>query len=591
MAGELPDAHLVVEVDGKSVLDVMTGAREHVLQQQLAEGEHEIMARIEIPDAISDNNAAYATVRAVPKPSILFWSERQNSPMQFLSEQVFSVEGSKTLPSDLGKYYAVVMNDIPSVTLGQSSQLANYVKDGNGLVVVGGMRSYDRGDYNLLKNILPVTIGSPGKDLGDVNVMIVLDASQSASDIEGAGLSVGRKLTLGLINDLDERVRIGVVAFRYAAEIVSSLAKKGQTTDLEDKVRHISGSGGSNMADGMKVAIEALAQTQGSKNLVIISDGLLLDDIADESKVLAEAAFMQGIKVYAIGAAVGDDDFIAERTDEDFLRELASTAHGIFFRAGASSRLKLLFNPPKDAPERNETDREVQVMDSNHYITQDFLFQNAAVSGYNSVLPKPASRLLATLGTGEPLLVVGRIGLGRVASLATDDGLLWSGALLAKPNSAFLVRTLSWAIGDPERKASTRVQVSDTYLGEQLEVTVTADVAPVSRETPLARTGERTYSGSIPTTKTGFVDIFGTKAAVNAPREYKATGENKALGRVVTATNGGFFKPEDIDGIVELSNKRSLTTLNQPLPLRWPLALACAIIWLIELAVRRALRV
>jgi len=592
-AGVMGQVQLRVTVDDEVVIDTSTGAATHTFTRTLGEGSHRIVATIDGNDAFSQNNVYYKTVRAVPKPKVFFWTEKTDPPLLQVLRSIYEVDAGTRLPGDLASYYSVVLNDLPSHTIpfDSSNALNKFVIDGGGMVVVGGPNSYDRGGYGShpIKNSLPVNIGAPGKDIGDVNVVVLLDASQSAGDVQGAGLQIARKLTIGLINDLDPRVRIGVVAFRHQAEEVSPLVKKSQIGDLPEAIASIYGSGGSNMADGIRMSLEMLDKVSGSKNLVIISDGLLLDQVAADSRLLAQTAGQKGVKVYTIGAAVGDEDFIRERTDEDLMKELADLSRGIYFRASAASRLKLLFNPPKDAPERNETDNYAQVLDGNHFITQGFNFADAKLTGYNQVLPKSSAKLLATLASGEPLLAVWRLGLGRVATLATDDGTAWAGTLESRNNSAVLLRTLNWAIGDPDRKARNKVDIEDGNLGEPLNVLVTSDTLPVSKDTTLVRVGERQYRGSVMPSTIGFSEVSGTTVAVNAPREYTNLGESKMLARAVQTTGGKFFNYDSTDAIVELAKSRSMETVRQELPIRWPLAIAIFAIWIIELIARRLL--
>ncbi len=350
----------------------------------------------------------------------------------------------------------------------------------------------------------------------------------------------------------------------------------------------IYGAGGSNMADGMKLAIDMLDKAQGSKNIIIISDGLLLTQVAASSKQMAQLALQKGIKVFTVGSAVGDETFINERVDEDLLKEIAASANGIYFRAALASRLKLLFNPPEER-KSNETARYAMVMDSDHYITTGVTFTDSKVTGYNAILPKSSGKLLVTTTTGEPLIVAWRMGLGRVVSLGTDDGTGWNGPMMNGNNSAVLLRTLNWAIGDPDRKEPNRVEITDGRLGEPLDILVTADTPPVSRDTTLVRTGERTYKGSITPTTVGFFSILGQTAAVNAPLEYARLGEAGELTNAVATSYGKFFGTDAADEIADLATERSMQTVRQELPLRWPIAITIFLIWFIELIIRRLL--
>jgi uncharacterized membrane protein len=591
--GAAASVKLKVTIDGESAIDATVPAGTQSFKKTLAEGTHRIVATIDAQDAFGQNNVFHKTVKAVAKPKVLYWSEKNDPPMQQLYSQVYDVTRTGDLPSDISNYYAIVVDDIPGSGMSNSQvqTLNEFVTDGGGLLVIGGPNSYDRGGYQTsqIKNLLPVIIGSPGKDIGDTNIVILIDASQSASGEEGAGITISRKLTLGIIEDMDPKTRLGVVAFRQSAEVVSELARKDQTADLIDRVKRIYGAGSSNMAEGIQVSLEMLSKSQGSKNLVIISDGLLLSQIAAQSRTMVQQALDQGVKVYTIGAAIGDEAFIQDRVEEDMLKELATISHGIYFRANEASRLKLIFNPAKDEKQKTDNDRQATVLDSNHFITEGFNFKDAMLTGYNAMIPKSSARLLATLASGEPLLAVWRLGLGRVASLGTDDGTGWAGPLVNKDNSAFALRTLNWAIGDPDRKDKYRVEIADGHMGEPLEIQVTADTPPTSKDMTLVRTGENTYKGTIMPEQTGFVTILGTTAAVNGPMEFRQIGESKALDRAVGTTDGRWFAPTASEQIAEFARTKSLQVVREEIPLRWPIAIAIFCVWIIELVIRRLL--
>ena len=57
---------------------------------------------------------------------------------------------------------------------------------------------------------------------------------------------------------------------------------------------------------------------------------------------------------------------------------------------------------------------------------------------------------MITTDIGDPVLTVGRYGLGRVAALTTDY-VTYGFELLNKDNSLLFTRTINWIIGDPER--------------------------------------------------------------------------------------------------------------------------------------------
>ena len=77
-------------------------------------------------------------------------------------------------------------------------------------------------------------------------------------------------------------------------------------------------------------------------------------------------------------------------------------------------------------------------------------------------------------GKGKPVLITSRFGLGRVATLATDDGSKWAATLLKPPSSELISRTINWVIGDPTR-TQFGVFTHDAYSPDPIKVLVRSD--------------------------------------------------------------------------------------------------------------------
>ena len=229
------------------------------------------------------------------------------------------------------------------------------------------------------------------------------------------------------------------------------------------------------------------------------------------------------------------------------------------------------------------------ILDSNHFITQN-LDTAAIIHGFNSVSPKTTARLLATTSSGDPLLAVSRLGLGRVAALATDDGAKWGGELLSKKNSKIISRILNWAIGDPERKSRSFVEAKDTRIKESTEVFVKSDIPPKAESVNFYKIDEDTFSASITPKTSGFQEVAGAQFAVNYPSEYEFVGMSDELELVVSSTGGRMYDANDINEIVENAKTKSKRAVVTKVPLLWPFILAAVLIYLLEIFIRRVMR-
>jgi len=158
------------------------------LNKKLSEGYHKITAEllnVGKNDYFEQNNKFYKTVKVVPRPQVLFVSEK-SSPLETDLERIYDLTTLSSIPNDLGSYLAVILNDIPANKfLPHIDSLSDFVSDGNGLLVIGGQSSYDRGKYrgSLIETLLPVRVGAGEEaEKSDVYVVIVIDISQGTAD-------------------------------------------------------------------------------------------------------------------------------------------------------------------------------------------------------------------------------------------------------------------------------------------------------------------------------------------------------------------------------------------------------------------------
>jgi hypothetical protein len=348
--------------------------------------------------------------------------------------------------------------------------------------------------------------------------------------------------------------------------------------DVDDLIARLKWGGGTNIGAGLMKAISVLGQFSGSKNIVILSDGKTQAQAS--AYEAAKYASNAGIKIYTVG--------VGPTTDEKVMMDLAEISNGIYFRATEETRLKILFGPV-DEQEAKTGQMELVILNKNHFITENFE-PSATLFGFNQVSPKGAARLLATTSTGEPVLTVWRLGLGRVAALSVDDGSKWAGSLLGKGNSRLIARTMNWAIGDPERKSESFIDAKDTRLNEPAEITVKSKVPPDAPNVVFYKIDEDTYTGSIVPSQVGFQEVAGAVFAVNYETEFEDLGLNPELEKIVGSTGGKIFDPGDIDGMVEHAKTKAKRVINSREYVRWPFILLAVVVFLVEIFIRRLVR-
>src|SRR3989344_5158346 len=157
--------------------ETAASSKSFAFSNKFPEGEyHKITARlldIKGDDYFKDNNIYYKSVKIVPRPKILYVTEK-NSPLAPELDKIYEIDLAGSLPSDLSDYMAVVFNDIRASKINPKMDLlSDYVSDGNGIIFIGGEQSFDRGGYKgtLVETLLPVKIGaSEEQNKNDINV-------------------------------------------------------------------------------------------------------------------------------------------------------------------------------------------------------------------------------------------------------------------------------------------------------------------------------------------------------------------------------------------------------------------------------------
>ena len=184
-------------------------------------------------------------------------------------------------------------------------------------------------------------------------------------------------------------------------------------------------------------------------------------------------------------------------------------------------------------------------------------------------------------------MVAWRFGLGRVLSLATDDGSKWGGELLSKENSKVLTKGINWVIGDLSRKKNFDVKIKDTTLGGSMIISVVADSVPHHEKLSFVKSDVNFYNAKFSPTRTGFYNFLGADAAVNYRNEFKDLGINSEFIKLVKQTQGQVFDKDDIETILEFIKEKSKRIKIDTTEFKWPFLIVALILFLAEIGIRR----
>jgi len=559
-----PASYLLrVSVDGENVIDLEF--TQDALEKELpfekifnSEGPHNITASITPAsgDIFPENNRMMKVVNVIERPGILLISNKDNSPLQQVLEEGYTVEKQSRLPAVLDYYSAIVLDDQQAPATGETKLLRDFLNDGGGLVVIGGNSSYENGGYyeSSLENLLPVKSREAPKMEGqEVNVVVVLDISGSTGNLmsDATKIDIEKAIAVSIIRDLAEKNNIGVIAFNTESYIIDSLTKLSGTSQLEEKISRLKFGGGTYVVTGLMRAHDMLDGAQGSKYVILISDGITNYPVQAFEE--ARDMYLDSITLHAVG--VGFD------TDASFMQGLSTQGGGIYFAPSETERVKIMVGEPEEDNADGENGYAISVTDTHHFITDGLHISNVSVESFNEVTAKSSAQVLAATKGLKPVLTVWRFGLGRVASLSTDDGLGWANELYMAGSSKLISSTVNWAIGDPERDKPLRIGCVSTSIGEETSVVVTSDddYPPVimdGKPVSLNRISETSYYFTFVPDETGFIPIaargYSCQVTVNYPEEYMDFGTDRGLlASIADSTGGEVFGPSEIDQLAE----------------------------------------
>jgi uncharacterized membrane protein len=552
----------------------------------LETGNHILRAAI-AADLQPVNDNYQKAIYVVPKPAVLLISD-SDSPLAKDLSGLYKMTISSEPPFSLQGYKAVVLDDQRYNT--KLDSLRNYVRDGGGLVVVGGQNSYDLGGYHnsTLEEFLPIR-STPSTFEGGKTLIYVLDISFSLLSTRTKDgttlLDYEKALAIELLKSPDfQDYKVGLVVFGTKAYNVldPTPLTRGKSV-LEERISGLAPTGTENsyLDNGLKLAWDMLNASGGQGELMVLSDGNLwnYEDVVTRSVSLLKQmnTTTRLIQVQAFPGKTGNLDDLASRAGVNYEA----------FIYPASVTTKVMQPLGETLPEENIlSGYAISVVNKNHYITAD-LELNGTVTGFNDVTPKPGAQRLVAMSDGKPILTGWRYGLGRVVALTTDDGNNWATTIYAAPSSQMISSMVNWALGDP-RPENDRVEAEDGWAGTPMQLTITSEARPSLTGADIEKVGDKRYIATFTPNSSGIYYIGNYGVAVNYPLEYRYIGFNPDLVRLVMANGGKVFTEDEArQSLIAEAGRQSQRTRQERVSRRDLLLIIALAIFLSEVIYRR----
>lgn len=388
------------------------------------------------------------------------------------------------LPEDLGEwlsYQGVVLDNVASTELSseQLESLAALVREaGLGLTMLGGPDSFAAGGYakTPLAEALPVDLRVRRSLMTPPTAQLhILDKSGSMSEVTKGveHMAMAREASIAALELLTGDDQFGVIGFDDAFKWVVTMQAPANAKALGGRIATLRAGGGTDLFPALQEGVAKLAANPlSSRHILILSDGATAPANFDK---LAQEAVQKHIVISTV--AVGDG------ADLVFLERLARNGKGRCYVADSAHALPRIFARETLLSSRSAFDEKPAVLrtSSPHPILQGVAVDSApALLGHNLSTPRGVPhRILVETGAGDPVLAVGRFGLGKTAAYTGDDGRRWSGPWArAAEFSKLLLQTVRWTLPQSQQGPLEVSAGLDPLQRLQVTARISPELAP-----------------------------------------------------------------------------------------------------------------
>jgi uncharacterized membrane protein len=381
------------------------------------------------------NNQLSMTLPVRGKPRILVIHEKpaQMRPFErLMREQDVTLEtrGARGLPDSFEEilaFDAIMLADVPATAISpkQMAALKRYVTDfGGGLIMTGSENTFGIGGYfkTPVEEVLPlVSRFEKDKEKPSLAMVLVLDKSGSMS---GQPLELARQAAKSAAELLGNQDQIAVIAFDDQPQLILDLTSAANRAQIAAAIDSIAEGGGTDMQPGMVQARDILRGANAKlKHVIGMTDGqTAASNLVELSREMADSGMT--VSTVAMGGSAASE----------LLAAMADAGRGRFYQADAIENVPQIFTRETMQASRSAIKEDLYEPAgvTEHPIMAGF--ENAAfppVLGYVMARPKPTAQVLLAVESGDPLLAVGKFGLGTGVAFTGDLTERWGSEWLA----------------------------------------------------------------------------------------------------------------------------------------------------------------
>ena len=539
------------------------------------------------------------------RPQVLYISEdpekADQNLMQALGDAQFDIKRDPTLlNSPLEAFQLVILNNLNlnMLSLDDKLRLQTYVKDGGGLLLIGGEKQVYKEDKQMdaLDQALPAKLAPPRTPEGTC-VALIIDKSSS---MEGRKIELARLSAIGVVDHLRPMDLIGVLIFDNAYQWAVPIRRAEDKSLIKRLISGITPDGGTQIAPALTEAYRKVLATHATyRHIVLLTDGISEEG---DSLDLATAARSHNLTISTVG--LGQD------VNRSYLEKIAEMAGGkSYFLNEPQGLEQILLKDVLEYTGSTAVERALKpIVDTKAEVLDGIDIASApALKGYTRFISKPTAETVLSIDPEkhDPLYVRWQYGLGRAAVFTSDAKSRWAADWMNWPGyDKFWINITRDLL--PHSAKSEAVAhfdqvnqdlIAEYHLGSGLPDPVTAPeiyvMGPKGYQKPIdvVRTAPGAYRGRLhigelrglfrirPLEPTPAFPEIGLYRQQEEMLDY---GPNTALLRQIAGLTGGEFNPAPSE--VFRNNGRSLSTTWR----LWPALLALAIaLTIAELMVRK----
>jgi len=393
-----------------------------------ATGAIELAGRISAPDL---GEAHFDSALTLRRPRVLLISndpaDAEAHLMRTLEANQFDVERAPSgQPDSLDAYQLVVFNnwDMQSVPLPRKTALEAFVKQGGGLLWIGGDRNVyvEKKEEDALERTLPAKIAPPRTPEGTAVVLII----DKSSSMEGKKIDLARQAAVGVVENLRPTDQVGVLIFDNSFQWSVPLRRAEDRTSIKRLISGITPDGGTQIAPALTEAYRKILTSKAVyKHIVLLTDGISEEG---DSMTLSKDAVANHVTISTVG--LGQD------VNRAFLEKVAQLAQGrSYFLNDPSGLEQIVLRDVKEHTGSTAVEKDVHPEVVNRAEILDGVGIETAppLRGYVRFLTRPTANLILRAGQEDPLLVRWQYGLGRAAVFTSDAKNRWAASWVGWP--------------------------------------------------------------------------------------------------------------------------------------------------------------